>query len=89
MKIVFTKHVLIDSIPRFKLLGWKITKAKIKQTINKPVWVGVTKYGQSAAMGLMDNNHILRVVFEKKDDIIRVITAYIARKGKYESTKEN
>lgn len=89
MKIVFTRHVLDDSIPKFKLLGWNITKTKIRQTIRKPKWIGITKYNQPAVMSLMDNEHILRVVFEKKGDIIRVITVYIARRGKYESTKEN
>lgn len=89
MKIILTWHVLNDSIPKFKLLGWNITKAKIKQTIRKPNWLGVTKYGQPAAMSLMDNDHILRAVFKKEGDIIRVITVYIARRGKYESTKED
>lgn len=89
MKIVFTKHVLEDSIPRFTLLGWKITKVKIKQTIMNPKWIGVSRYGQPAVMSLMDDKHILRVIFEKEGDIIRIITAYIARRGTYESTKDD
>lgn len=89
MKITFTDHVLEDSIPRFKRLGWIITKTKIKQTIKAPKWVGKTKFGQPTAMSLMDQDHILRVVFERDGDIIRVITAHIARRGKYESTKED
>lgn len=89
MKIVFTKHVLEDSIPRFKKLGWTITKSKIKQTLKNPKWKGVTKFGQPTVMSLMDEGHILRVVFEIEDGIIRVITAHIARRGTYESTKED
>ena len=89
MKIFFTRHVLEDSIPRFKLLGWKITKAKIRQTITKPKWTGISRFGQPAVMSLMDDKHILRVIFEEKDGIIRVITAYIARRGTYESTKND
>lgn len=89
MKILFTRHLLEDTIPKFKLLGWNITKAKIRHTIKEPKWTGITKYGQSAAMSLMDNNHILRVVFEREGGIIKVITTYIARRGKYESTKED
>lgn len=89
MKIEFSWHVLNDSIPKFKLLGWIITKAIIRQTIRRPKWTGITKYGQPAAMSLIDDKHILRVVFKKEGDIITVITAYIARRGKYESTKEN
>lgn len=89
MKIEFSWHVLNDSIPRFKLLGWSITKAKIRQTLKRPKWTGFTKYGQPAVMSLMDDKHILRVVFNKEGDIIKVITVYIARRGKYESTKED
>lgn len=88
MKIVFTRHILEDSIPRFKRLGWIITKKKIKQTIKNPRWKGVTRFGQPTAMSLMDESHILRVIFEAEDDIIRVITAHIARRDTYESTKE-
>lgn len=89
MKIEFSWHVLSDTLPKFKLLGWNITKSKIRQTINQPKWIGMTRYGQPAVMGLMDDDHILRVVFEREDDIIKVITVYIARRGKYESTKED
>lgn len=89
MKIIFTRHVLADSIPRFKKLGWVITRTKIRQTLKKPKWTGVTKFRQPTAMSLMDEKHILRVIFEIEDDIIRVITAHIARRGTYESTKEN
>lgn len=89
MKIVFTKHVLEDTIPRFKRLGWIITKTKIRQTIKVPQWTGITRFNQPTAMSLMDNDHILRVIFETDGDIIRVITAHIARRGTYESTKEN
>lgn len=89
MKIVYTKHVLQDSIPRFRRLGWIITKTKIKQTVTKPKWRGITRSNQPTAMSLMDKTHILRVIFEKNHDIIRVITAHIARRGTYESTKED
>lgn len=37
-------------------------------------------------MDLMDERHILRIVLDKKSDIIKVITFHIARRGKYEST---
>lgn len=86
MKIIYTKHVLEDSIPRFKKLGWIITKDKIRMTLQKPRWRGVTKFGQPTAMSLMDETHILRVIFGVEGDIIRVITAHIARRGTYEST---
>lgn len=89
MKIVLTRHVLEDKIPRIKALGWKISEAKIKQTIVKPKWKGMTKFNQETTMSLLDKGHILRVIFERENDIIRVITIHPARRGTYESTKEN
>ncbi len=78
-----------DKIPRLKALGWIVSQAKIRQTIMKPKWRGVTRFGQETAMSLLDEKHILRVIFEKDGDIIRVITIHPARRGTYESKKEN
>lgn len=89
MKIILTLHVLEDKIPRLKVLGWSVSKAKIKQTIIKPRWRGITRFSQETAMSLLDEKHILRVIFEREGDIIRVITIHPARRGIYESTKEN
>lgn len=88
MKIVFTKHVLEEKLPLMKALGWDITKSQIRQTIREPRWIGITRFGQSTAMSLVDEKHILRIVFEQENDIMRVITVHIARKGTYESTKD-
>ena len=89
MKIVFTKHVIDKKIPLIRSLGWNITEFKIGQIIKKLKWKGKTKYGQSTAMSLVDERHILRVIFEIESDIIRVITVHIARRGTYESTTED
>lgn len=89
MKIVLTKHVIEKKIPKMKELGWNITGSKIKQTVRKPSWKGLTRFGQPTVMDLVDERHILRVVLSFEGDIIRVITAHIARRGTYESTKED
>ncbi|MDO8570014.1 MAG: hypothetical protein Q7R97_00325 [Candidatus Daviesbacteria bacterium] len=89
MKIFLTRHVIEDKIPRGKLLGWNITKLRIKQTVIKPLWKGITKQNQETAMSLMDKRHILRVIFKRENGIIIVITVHVARRGTYESTKEN
>lgn len=89
MKIVLSGHVLNEKIPLLKSLNWNITHSKIRQTIKKPKWRGTTEEGQPTAMSLMDQKHILRVVYKKENDIITVITIHIARRGRYESTKEN
>lgn len=89
MKIEFSWHVLEEKTPLLKNLNWNITKAKIRQTIRKPKWRGVTEEGQPTAMSLVGKNYILRVVYKKEDDIISIITVHIARRGRYESTKED
>lgn len=88
MKIILSRHVLNEKIPLLKSLNWNITKAKIRQTIKKPKWRGITDEGQPTAMSLVDEKHILRVIY-KKSDIIKVLTIHIARRGRYESTKED
>lgn len=85
MKIIYTKHAT-EKFKELKNEGWVITKAKIEQTIKNPKWKGVTKDGEKTALSLIDEKHILRIVFDKKDDIIKVITFHIGRRGRYEST---
>lgn len=85
MKIVFTKHVY-DKIELLKERGWIITETKIKNAIKKPRWRGVSRHGQATAMVLADKNHVLRVIFNKESDTIKVVTIHITRRGRYEST---
>lgn len=85
MKFVFTKHA-IEKFTELERLGWRINKDKIKRTINNPKWRGISRHGQETAMSLIDQTHIIRIVFDRGDGIIKVITFHIARRGKYEST---
>lgn len=85
MKFIFTKHA-IEKFNELERLGWKVTKTKIKKTILKPRWQGVSRHGQKTAMSLVDRKHIIRIVFNRENDIIKVITFHIARRGTYEST---
>ena len=85
MKIVFTKHAL-EKFVVLKRLGWNITRVKIKQTIKKPKWEGTSRFGQETVMSLADDKHILRVIINRADGIITVVTFHIARRGTYEST---
>ena len=89
MKIALSRHVVKDKIPKIKTLGWIVTKSKILQTIRNPLWKGAAYINQETAMSLLDKNHILRVIFKKEGGIITVITIHPARRGSYESTKED
>ena len=86
MKIIYTLHAL-EKFKELKLEGWFITKNKIYQTLNNPKWKGLTKENQETALSLVDEKHIIRVVFERENDgIIKVITFHFGRRGRYEST---
>lgn len=85
MEIIYTKHAE-EKFSVITKAGFPITKRKLKQIIQYPKWRGSTKYNQETALGLVDKRHILRIVLDRKGDIIKVITFHIARRGKYEST---
>lgn len=84
MKIVYTKHAL-EKFRLLEKLGWKISKQKVNQTIRQPKWSGTSKLGQYATMSSLDQKHILRVIYDKVGDEVKVITFHPARKGKYET----
>lgn len=85
MKIVYTKHGQ-EKFAALRKKGWIITRTKIRQIINKPKWKGSTRYGQETVIGLVNDRHILRIILDRKNDIIKVITFHIGRRGRYEST---
>lgn len=85
MKINFTRHAE-EKFAVLKLLGWNISKTKVKRTLATPRWRGASRFGQETAMSLLDKTHILRVIFNRENDKITVITCHPARRGKYEST---
>lgn len=85
MKIIYTAHAEIK-FSLLKNLGWNISKQTINKIINQPRWVGVSRFGQETTMDLLDAKHILRVIFNREDDTIKIITFHPARKGTYEST---
>lgn len=86
MKIVFTKHAIQDKTQVMRHFGWVISRKKIINTVKEPRWKGRSNKGQPTAMSLMGNDHILLVVYKHEDGIIKVITFYVTRRGRYGST---
>jgi len=86
-RIILSEHVIKDKIPLLKSDGWNVNESTIKEMIKKPKWRGTTVYKQPTAMGLLNDNYILRIVFNEKDGIIFVVTVHTAKRGRYESTK--
>jgi len=83
MKIIFTKHAHL----KFEILeehGFKVTKRQIEDAINNPENVTMAKKGRLIAQRAISETHVIRVVYQKDGDIMRVITFYPARRGRYE-----
>lgn len=92
MKFVFTKHAVVDKLAMLKKHKFQIrvTKRLVKEIILGPEHKDEEsdKPNIIASKGI-DKNHILRVVYRKENDIIKVITFYPAEKGRYYEEKTN
>lgn len=84
MRIVFTKH----ATRKFKFhrqYGWHFKVKDIKEALYNPDYSRVDKKsGEKFILKKIDSEHDLRVVFGRENDIIRVITFYPTRRGRYE-----
>jgi len=84
MKIIFTEHAEL----KFKDLekqGFKITKRQVEDALNMPENIMEGEGGRLVVQRAIDESHMIRVIYEKKEDSIRVITFYPARRRKYGS----
>lgn len=78
----FTKHANTKLI-LVKQAGFNITKTKVKQTIFHPLRTEERNDGTFITTTLLDQDHVLRVVYRREDDIIVVITFYPGRRKSY------
>jgi len=77
MKIIFTKHALK------RLKERKINKRIVRQTIKTPDYLITQPNNRFRALKLIKlngNDYILIIIFERIDDIIKIITAFITNK---------
>lgn len=82
MKVVYTSHAEL----KFKILekhGVKVTKKQIEDTVLRPDKVTKGRKRRLIAQRKMDEKHLLRVIYEKKENI-EIITFYPARRKRYE-----
>lgn len=80
----FTKH----AENKFKTENAKkfgISKKKLTKIIIEPVKKIIQTEGVNIAIGYLDKEHSLCVVYKLEDDIIKVITFFPAKKGRYET----
>lgn len=84
MRIVFTKHALVDKFTKLKGHNFNLTQDDVIAVIKDPE--NIDKESDSPkiiASKSFDKKHILRVVYKVENDIIKVITFYPAEKGRY------
>ena len=82
MKIAYTSHAEL----KFKILekhGAKVTKKQIEDTVLRPDKVTKGRKGRLIVQRKMDEKHLLRVIYEKKENI-EIITFYPAWRKRYE-----
>lgn len=83
MRIILTRHAE-RKLKDLEQLGVYLTKSLIGETLENPLNVDTeSDYPNKIASGIFDEKHILRVIFREEDDIIRVITFYPAKRGRY------
>jgi len=66
-------------------LGFKVEEHRVLEIVRKPSIVGRAWRDRSVATGPLNSTHVLRVIFEKQNGNITVVTFYPARRARYES----
>lgn len=83
MPIRFIPHAL-RKFKLFEKYGFFITKERVTEILENPERIITGKKSRKIAQGRINDNHVLRIVFEEKEGIIEVITFYPARRERYE-----
>lgn len=80
--VKFTKHAL----EKFEILrshGIELIPEQIEYIVKQPKTVDYSRLPQEILVGELDKTHYLRVVVERENETVKVITFYPARKKKY------
>ena len=83
MHFRYTKHAR-GKFQKVKEAGYSINRKQVEQTILLPKKSEGKPDGTIIAMDLLDEKHVLRVVYRYENDIIIIITFYPGRRKAYE-----
>lgn len=84
MKIKHSLHIRRDKLPLLAKQGFKITLKLIEKTIRNPDHIDKeSDVPKIIVSKVLDEDHVLRVVYKIEDGIIKSITVYPAEKGRY------
>lgn len=81
--IIFTKH----ANEKFKILKrhrFLVTKRQVLETLERPETIDYSRFPLAIAQRQIDREHVLRVVYKKEKNVLKVITFYPGRKEHYE-----
>lgn len=83
MKIIYTKHAL-NKFLLFQKRDIKISMSEVDKTINLPENIDYESDTPKIIVSRKLNlKQVLRVVYLREGDIIKIITFYSAEKGRY------
>jgi len=82
-KIVFSLHALnkIQILSKHQIF---VNKNLITKTITKPDRIEGGYKNRLVAQGVLDDKHLLRIVYEESQEEIKIITIYPGRRSRYE-----
>ncbi len=82
--IIFTKHAN-DKFSVLKRHKFSISQEQVMVAIREPDVIDKSRLPLLIAQRKIDRSHVLRVVYKKEGDVIKVITFYPGRKKQYEN----
>ncbi|NMG83380.1 MAG: DUF4258 domain-containing protein [Methanosarcinales archaeon] len=84
MRIKYTSHAEIkfDILKRY---GINYLKSQIEDVLQNPEKVEDSRKNRKIAQKQVNSKHLIRVVYEEKDNDLVVITFYPARRKRYEN----
>jgi len=81
--VIFTKHA-VDKFAILKKHKFLVSKKQVLQAVNKPDLIDRSRFPLLIGQIQFDKNHVLRVVYKKEYDHIKIITFYPGRIRQYE-----
>ncbi len=83
MRVVFTKHAE-DKFTVLRKYGVLVSRRKVIETVENPELVDHSRHPLLIFQGILNKNHVLRVVCSRKLDRIIIITFYPGKKSQYD-----
>jgi uncharacterized DUF497 family protein len=82
-KIVFSLHYInkIQILSNHQIF---VDEKLITKIITKPDRIEKGYKNRLVAQGVLDDKHVLRIVYEESNDEIKIITIYPGRRSRYE-----